>query len=252
MITHSTDLFEYSSLLTEDKIGDFSKLYKKHYSTKDKKLIEAVKITQQILLGNTTLEDEVAKLEAKNKGKSSQKSTNKKSGNKKPASTGVGASTEAEERTGTSVSKALPRTSTLDFDELDDLKAKFKTNFFEENLSLEPITLGYQEASHLPYTNDYSAIRKVEQNLHNHTKEILDAVMSDFKLPESRIEKMRSTVLNIGGMSFKFAALTTSWIGRYLKIMEFLLSHDKNTSVLYILTAAKFEISSSRSNQSCR
>ena len=50
-------------------------MYNKHYSTKDKKLIEAVKITQQILLGNTTLEgrlkserDEVAKLEAKTKG----------------------------------------------------------------------------------------------------------------------------------------------------------------------------------------
>lgn len=227
-ITRSRHADNGSAILTEDKLGDFSKLYKKHYSTKDKKLIEAVKITQQILLGNTTLEEEVAKLEAKTKGRSSQKSTNKKSGTKRPVSTGPGASTEADDRTGTSISKALPRTSTIDFDELDDLKAKFKTNFFEENLSLEP---GASATQGELGSGNYAAIRKVEQNLHVHTKEILDAVMSDFKLPESRIERMRSTIFQIGGMTFKFAALTTSWIGRYLKIMEFLLTHDKNNSV---------------------
>jgi len=49
-------LLTASAKLPHDKLADFSLLFKKHYNSKDKKLMDAVKTTQQILLGNTTLE----------------------------------------------------------------------------------------------------------------------------------------------------------------------------------------------------
>ena len=38
--------------VTAEKVSDFSRNFKKYYNTKDKKMNEAVKLTQQILLGN--------------------------------------------------------------------------------------------------------------------------------------------------------------------------------------------------------
>lgn len=38
--------------LSPGKVADFSRNFKKYYNTKDKKMVEAVKLTQQILLGN--------------------------------------------------------------------------------------------------------------------------------------------------------------------------------------------------------
>lgn len=177
--------------------------------------------------------EEISKLENKNKGKSSQKSTNKKSGTKKSTSIGRGISTEAGDNT--SNSKALPRTSTIDFDALNDLKTKFKTNFFEESLSLAGpgANLGSVSTS---LNNDYSAIRVIEQGLHSHTKSILDAVTSKYRLPENKIEQIRANISQAGSMTFKFAALTTSWIGRYLKLMEYLLTNYSDHTVENSLT----------------
>lgn len=45
-----------SADLPADKLADFSRFFKKYYDAKDKKLTQAVKVTQQILLGNTTLD----------------------------------------------------------------------------------------------------------------------------------------------------------------------------------------------------
>jgi hypothetical protein len=55
-VTTPSSCFLSSADLPAEKIADFSRFFKKYYDGKDKKLTQAVKITQQILLGNTTLE----------------------------------------------------------------------------------------------------------------------------------------------------------------------------------------------------
>jgi hypothetical protein len=61
-----------------EKVSDFSKNFKKYYNTKDKKMNEAVKLTQQILLGNVAPDLGVGVETRSMKKASAQKTAEKK------------------------------------------------------------------------------------------------------------------------------------------------------------------------------
>lgn len=155
-------------------------------------------------------------METKNR-KSSQKSTNKKSGSKKTPQV---AETKPE------VEKEQAETEPFEF------RLKFKSSFFEEPISLSKenqLLVGLPDQN--PLLDEATQVRQIELSLKAHTSAILDAATGGYRLSDTKIEQILLCLENIKRLRLKFSILVQSWIGKYLKTQQILLQSLASSNV---------------------
>lgn len=190
-----------------EKVSDFSRNFKKYYNTKDKKMNEAVKMTQQILLGNLTMDYGQASqgVETRSMKKASvQKTAEKKeiSKNDKPIKD--------------------PACKKLFQEEPEEPSIK------EANLIKELERNNRNQKAQ----EEYSSCKNIELSLRKHSLAILDSVIANYQISEKKLQDILHTLEDLNLSNFSFHILVNSWIGKFLQLMLQLIIRSESKSVL--------------------
>lgn len=193
-------------IVLAENVMDFSRNFKKYYNTKDKKMNEAVKLTQQILLGNVGGEigSGVAGVETRSMKKASAQKT-----------------AEKKEPTPTQQQSRDPTCKKLFQEEGEEMSVAELTHLKEVNES-------HQKQKSI---RDHAWTKELELELRKHSLAVLDSVVANYNLTDRKLQEIQKTLENINPQDYSYASMVNSWVGRYLQLIHFLFQKSSQNTV---------------------